>query len=116
MVQEPVEDEEREGTEGSNSRYHKDKSWWSFGKSGSYSSGSGQFLASIPTNIPATETAWLRSYYTETEKEQSNRQLKQKSTSVNFCLLEKLVKQKSSSPSGFSGTPETLYVSVFINM
>ncbi|KAK9280864.1 hypothetical protein L1049_003755 [Liquidambar formosana] len=46
----------------------KDKKRWSFGKSGrDYSGGVGQ----IPVNIPVSDAAWLRSYFSQTEKEQN---------------------------------------------
>ncbi|KAL0354619.1 UNVERIFIED_CONTAM: hypothetical protein Sradi_3908800 [Sesamum radiatum] len=45
----------------------KEKRRWSFAKSGKDSDG----LSQIPVNIPAADTAWLRSYIADTEKEQN---------------------------------------------
>ncbi|KAK4479590.1 hypothetical protein RD792_015108 [Penstemon davidsonii] len=45
----------------------KEKKRWSFAKSGKDSGG----LSKIPVNIPATDTAWLRSYIANNEKEQN---------------------------------------------
>lgn len=45
----------------------KEKKRWSFGKSGRDSGGAAQ----VPLNIPTTENDWLRSYISETEKEQN---------------------------------------------
>ncbi|PIN26048.1 hypothetical protein CDL12_01216 [Handroanthus impetiginosus] len=52
-----------------NSNYgeKREKKRWSFAKSGKDSGG----LTQIPENIPATDSAWLRSYISETEKEQN---------------------------------------------
>ncbi|KAI3455497.1 hypothetical protein Pfo_012160 [Paulownia fortunei] len=52
-----------------NSNYgeKKEKKRWSFAKSGKDSGG----LSQIPVNIPATDSAWLRSYISDTEKEQN---------------------------------------------
>lgn len=48
----------------------KEKKRWSFGKSGKgYAGGVGHIQANIPANI--TDAVWLRSYISETEKEQS---------------------------------------------
>ncbi|XP_042496884.1 protein IQ-domain 26-like [Macadamia integrifolia] len=64
------EKEQRENSN-SNGADRKDKKRWSFGKSGSDSSGTAQILASLPANIPAADAAWLRPRFTETEREQN---------------------------------------------
>ncbi|CAL5443891.1 unnamed protein product [Camellia sinensis] len=59
---------EKENVENSNSGDRKEKKRWNFGKSGRDSGVVGE----IPANVPATnDTAWLRSYFAETEKEQN---------------------------------------------
>ncbi|KAL3511731.1 hypothetical protein ACH5RR_024448 [Cinchona calisaya] len=52
----------------SNCSEKKEKKRWSFAKSGK---DSGFVGAQIPVNIPVTDTAWLRSYISQTEKEQN---------------------------------------------
>ncbi|KAI8019193.1 Protein IQ-DOMAIN 31 [Camellia lanceoleosa] len=59
---------ENENVENSNSVDRKEKKRWSFGKS-SRDSG---VVGNIPVSIPVTDTAWMRSYIAETEKEQNN--------------------------------------------
>ncbi|KAL7222102.1 hypothetical protein ACSBR1_023922 [Camellia fascicularis] len=58
---------ENENVENSNSGDRKEKKRWSFGKS-SRDSG---VVGNIPVSIPVTDTAWMRSYIAETEKEQN---------------------------------------------
>lgn len=56
---------EKESPENSSSVDRKDKRRWSFAKS------SNKIPMSIQANDPATEAGWLRSYISESEKEQN---------------------------------------------
>ncbi|KAF8393457.1 hypothetical protein HHK36_021701 [Tetracentron sinense] len=58
---------EKEQRDNSNTVDRKEKKRWSFAKSGR---DSGE-VSQIPANIPAVKADWLRSYYSETEKEQN---------------------------------------------
>ncbi|XWS12007.1 hypothetical protein CRYUN_Cryun37aG0053100 [Craigia yunnanensis] len=49
----------------------KEMKRWSFAKSGKDANAISQIPLSIARNVPATDTAWLRSYIAETEKEQN---------------------------------------------
>ncbi|KAA8541734.1 hypothetical protein F0562_022886 [Nyssa sinensis] len=62
---------EKERTENSNSCDRKEKKRWSFGKSARDSGVVGQIPLNMPANIPLRDSAWLRSYISETEKEQN---------------------------------------------
>ncbi|XP_059640887.1 protein IQ-domain 26-like [Cornus florida] len=59
---------EKERVDNSSSGDRKEKKRWSFGKSGRDSGVVGQIPFSVPA---ATDSAWLRSYLSETEKEQN---------------------------------------------
>lgn len=61
---------DKEQLENSTVGDRKEKRRWSFAKAGRESSGVGQTTANFPANI-SVDTAWLRSYISETEKEQN---------------------------------------------
>lgn len=70
---EKQKEEEKSGSNSfstANLRDRKEQKRWSFGKSSRYVGG-GQFPASFDGSVPAAEAAWMRSYYGQTEKEQS---------------------------------------------
>ena len=60
---------DKEQVENSTAGDRKEKTRWSFAKPGREISGVGQTPANFPANIPA-DSAWLRSYISETENEQ----------------------------------------------
>ena len=61
---------DKEQVENSTAGDRKEKKRWSFAKPGRDTSGVGQNPLNIPANIPV-DSAWLRSYISETEKEQN---------------------------------------------
>lgn len=70
---------EKESPENSSSGDRKDKKRWSFGKS-----------TKIPLNIPAntqatTEAVWLRSYISESEKEQNKHAIAVAAATAGCC-------------------------------
>ncbi|OVA12479.1 IQ motif [Macleaya cordata] len=62
---------EKDNGKDSNSGDQRDKKRWSFGKSVRDSVCVGQIPVNNQVDIPATEAAWLKSYYTATETEQN---------------------------------------------
>ena len=61
---------DKEQVENSTAGDRKEKKRWSFAKPGRDTSGVGQNPVNFPANIPV-DSAWLRSYISETEKEQN---------------------------------------------
>lgn len=57
--------------DGTSSGHRRDKKGSSFGHSGRENSGLCHNPETIPPNLSPAEAAWIRSYYSETEKEQS---------------------------------------------
>ncbi|CAK9174548.1 unnamed protein product [Ilex paraguariensis] len=62
---------DKENLENSNYGDKREKKRWSFGKSGKDSGVLGQIPVNTTANIRVNDSAWLRSYMKETEKEQS---------------------------------------------